>query len=70
MTIELIAEVSILRAKVEKYERAIEDIKDEILCSYEKITNSQDEINLVKIARNNIRGECIDIINKHIGVSE
>ena len=58
MTIELLAEVSILREKVEKYEKAIEDIKDEIE-SHIIESNGLDFNSALYIA--------LEIINKHIG---
>ena len=81
MTIELIAEVSILHEKVEKYEKAIETIKAEIKeekeCAYADFERykvdylGQDwEDVLDSLPQDDYRygmERCLDIINKHIG---
>lgn len=62
MTNELLAEVSILREKVEKYEKAIEDIKTELI----EIRNHPDLPN----AEYRTIWKCLDIIDKHISGKE
>ena len=67
MTNELLAEVSILREKVEKYEKAIENIKAEI----EKVMIGESLFDTENAkAQYNALSWCVEIINKHIGGKE
>ena len=68
MTIELLTEVSILREKVEKYEKAIEDINDEIehIIDY-TYDNTDYDTSLYNGAYKDGLYEALDIIDKHIG---
>lgn len=63
MTIELLAERSILREKCEMYEKAIEDIKAEIKA---QIIN-KDERSAEEILWNNALQKCCEIIDKYLG---
>ena len=64
MTNELLAEVSILREKVEKYEKAIEDIKAKIqkALDEDKATDTENaKVQAIALMW------CLEIIDKYIG---
>ena len=63
MTLELIAENQLLREKVEKYEKAIEDIKAEIVRNRDEWIKGND-------AEWHTYDRCLGIIDKHIGGGE
>ena len=66
MTNELLAEVSILREKVEKYEQAIKDIKAEIEHMETKIYR-ETEVDSGEMSADEMKSRILHIIDKHIG---
>ena len=80
VAITALEQVPTYRKKAKRWKRKylalkteIEKMKAEILENYEKITGvydestPEDERPIQKISRNVARGECLEIINKHIG---
>ena len=63
MTLELLAERQLLREKVEKYEKAIENMRKEI-----KDLHNSHMINFV--SADGAVDTCLEIIDKHIGGAE
>lgn len=71
MTIELLAEIEILKKKIERYEKAFDKIRAEIESNMESIIGKYDSsipksnMPSYKIERNKAREECISIIDKY-----